>query len=66
MNQDISNQPEKTLAPYVFLENVFSPDDCDRVMNIGRARALQPGQVSGADADNSVRDSSVTLLKPDV
>jgi PKHD-type hydroxylase len=65
MNQNIANQPEKTLAPYVFLENVFSPDDCDRVMDIGRTRALQPGQVSGSDADNSMRDSSVTLLKPD-
>lgn len=65
MNQNIANPPEKTLAPYVFLENVFSPDDCDRVMEIGRTRALQPGQVSGSDADNSMRDSSVTLLKPD-
>lgn len=64
MNQNIANPPEKTLAPYVFLENAFSTQECDRVMAVSRERALQPGQVSGSDADNSMRDSSVTLLNP--
>ena len=64
MNLNIGNQPEKTLAPYVFLENAFSAEECDRVMEIGRARALQPGQVSGGEPDHAMRNSSVTLLNP--
>jgi len=64
MNLNLAQQSEKTLAPYVFLENAFSPEECDRVMECGRALALWPGQVSGGDPDNAMRDSSVTLLKP--
>jgi PKHD-type hydroxylase len=68
-NEDQHPGPEVSQHMILCFEDVFSADECDRILELAgeleAAGVLEAGQIGGEGGDKVVRDVAVTFVMPD-
>lgn len=60
--EGIETSAERALAPFLQARNVFSGEECDRIIEVGSRLTLEKGLVTAPDLQPEARDSSVALI----
>lgn len=53
-----------TVEDWAYYQGAFSPEDCQRIIDIGNARMVEDARIRGNQVDTKIRDSKTSWIMP--